>query len=120
MSEKKMTNQEIINKIKDLKNELNQRQQELELENLKKEHRRNTFGFQNIDLLLEYFKDHENVNCNDVNKINKRHCPRCILLEMKDRGFWDDDFILEITIKKFDFRNYAEKLRRLPDLSKGE
>lgn len=44
--------------------------------------------------------DHSKTTCSDANPMNIRSCSRCILLKFKNSGYWDSDYVLDISLRR--------------------
>ncbi len=103
-----------------IQNLMEQHKRHEERQREEKEKRRAELVLRNIDLFLE-FTDHSFINCDDAKPLEKGllphdtpgisqgsprrvECSRCFLLSLKERGKWDENFIVRVwASRKYEF-----------------
>jgi hypothetical protein len=91
--------------------EIRKKALQAELEALKSEEKKEederrekhaAFCLENIDSLLAIVPQHSRTSCNDQNCCNhdRCRCSRCFLLDAKECNYWDQDYEIELTIRR--------------------
>lgn len=82
----------------DLKAELQRREEQDLINELKRRTERAQFILDNIDAFIAAVPKHCRTSCDDIDVCNPGRCNRCDLLEAKHSGYWDLNKDIEISV----------------------